>query len=235
MSMLIEWSHHQQYSTQGKDMKNIKKPAIIAGIVLAVVLCGALFFVLRTPGCTHPIKELRGELVGNSFVITTYDNNGQQTIQTSGKRISVSGNKVKTSGYTETGIAFEEWELSSVITITIDGHEIESCGDTCIFAEKGLKPDMDFTTPEFIESHGGSPFTITSLSYQLNQYKNFFGKRRVVVIKSQTGQPIVAYSGNNVYWEVETDLPKTTKLVIDNKALYIHRANFQIIDKKLLQ
>ena len=168
-------------------------------------------------------------------MITTYDNYGQQTMQTTGKRISVSGNKVKTSGYTETGIAFESWELSRVITITIDGYELESCGDTCIFAEKGLKPDMDFTTPEFIESHGGSPLTITSLSYQLNQYKNFFGKRRVVVIKSQTGQPIVAYSGNNVYWEVETDLPKTTKLVIDNKSLYIHRANFQIIDKNLLQ
>ena len=30
------------------------------------------------------------------------------------------------------------------------------------------------------------------------------------------------------------DLPKTTKLMIDGKALYIHRANFQIIDKSLL-
>ena len=157
-----------------------------------------------------------------------------ETMQTSGKRINVSGNKVKTSGYTETGVAFESWELSSVITITIDGREMESCGDTCIFAEKGLSPDLDFSAPEFIESHDDSPLSITSLSYKLNQYKNFFGKRRVVVIKSQTGQPIVAYSGNNVYWEVETDLPKTTKLMIDNKALYIHRANFQIIDRDLL-
>jgi hypothetical protein len=156
-------------------------------------------------------------------------------MKTSGRRVNVSGNKVKTSGYTETGVAFESWELSSVITITIDGREMETCGDTCIFAEKGLKPDLDFTTPEFIESHGGSPFTITSLSYTLNQYKNYFGKSRVVVIKSQTGQPIVAYSGNNVYWEVKTDLPKTTKLMIDNKALYIHRANFQIIDTRLLE
>lgn len=29
-------------------------------------------------------------------------------------------------------------------------------------------------------------------------------------------------------------LPKMTKLMIDNKVLYIHRANFQIIDKDLL-
>lgn len=69
----------------------------------------------------------------------------------------------------------------------------------------------------------------------LNKYKNMFGKARVVVIKSQLGQPIVAYSGEDVYWEIPDDLPKFTKLMIDGKALYIHRANFQIIDKSLLE
>ena len=43
------------------------------------------------------------------------------------------------------------------------------------------------------------------------------------------------YSGKNVYWEVSTNLPKTTKLMIDKKALYLHRANFQIIDNKLIK
>ena len=62
-----------------------------------------------------------------------------------------------------------------------------------------------------------------------------FGNGQVVVIQSQLGVPICAYSGNNVYWEVREDLPKTTKLMIDGHALYIHRANFQIIDKELLQ
>ena len=47
--------------------------------------------------------------------------------------------------------------------------------------------------------------------------------------------PIVAYSGEDVYWEIPDDLPKFTKLMIDGKALYIHRANFQIIDKSLLE
>ena len=46
---------------------------------------------------------------------------------------------------------------------------------------------------------------------------------------------IVAYSGEDVYWEIPDDLPKFTKLMIDGKALYIHRANFQIIDKSLLE
>ena len=55
-----------------------------------------------------------------------------------------------------------------------------------------------------------------------DRYKNMFGKARVVVIKSQLGQPIVAYSGADVYWEIPDDLPKFTKLMIDGKALYIH-------------
>ena len=69
----------------------------------------------------------------------------------------------------------------------------------------------------------------------VNKYKNAFGKPTVVVIQSQLGDPICAYSGDKVYWEVCEDLPKTTKLMVDGKALYIHRANFQIIDKELLQ
>lgn len=56
----------------------------------------------------------------------------------------------------------------------------------------------------------------------------------MVVIKSQLWKPITAYSGDDVYWEIPEDLPKMTKLMIDGKALYIHRANFQIIDKELL-
>ena len=215
-------------------MEKVKKYLIAGGVALVVALVCWIIIATQIPGCSNTLSELKGDLVGNSFVITTYDNFGEQTLQTTGRRVSLSGNKVKTSDYTEAGTAYESWELSSVITITIDGREMESCGDTCIFAEKGLSPDLDFSAPEFIESHDDSPLSITSLSYKLNQYKNFFGKRRVVVIKSQTGQPIVAYSGNNVYWEVETDLPKTTKLMIDNKALYIHRANFQIIDRDLL-
>ena len=135
--------------------------------------------------------------------------------------------------YDENGKVITGYELSSVITITIDGNEIESCGDTCIFVQKGLTPDVDFTT-ETIQS-SGSVLDITSLSAKLNQYKNKFGKARVVVIKSQLGNPIMAFSGDSVYWEIPEDLPKMTKLMIDGKALYIHRANFQIIDKELIE
>lgn len=182
----------------------------------------------------HPrSNDIKGSLIGNQYTIYTYDNFGNLVLETSGKKIDIAGNPVKNTSYDENGKVITGYELSSVITITIDGNEIESCGDTCIFVQKGLTPDVDFTT-ETIQS-SGSVLDITSLSAKLNQYKNKFGKARVVVIKSQLGNPIMAFSGDSVYWEIPEDLPKMTKLMIDGKALYIHRANFQIIDKELIE
>lgn len=104
-----------------------------------------------------------------------------------------------------------------------------------VFAEKGLTPDVDFKSPDVIDSTASGLSDNTAIAGVVNRYSNLFGKSRIVVIQSQMGDPICAYSGNEVYWKVCDDLPKTTKLMIDGKALYIHRANFQIIDKALLQ
>ena len=82
--------------------------------------------------------------------------------------------------------------------------------------------------------HGKNSDACLETGYVTKFYKNYFGKSRVVVIKSQLGQPITAYSGDEVYWSVPKKLPKMTKLMIDGKALYIHRANYQIIDTALL-
>src|SRR5699024_8091103 len=123
--------------------------------------------------------------------------------------------------------------LSSVVTITIDGHQLITCGDTCIFYENGLKPEYNFYIDR-IDSESEDIFDTAMIAGMVNSVKNYFGKPMVVVIKSQTGFPIYAFSGNDVYWEVPNNLPKFTKLFIDGKALYIHRANFQIIDKELL-
>ena len=124
--------------------------------------------------------------------------------------------------------------LSSVITINIDGSQIISCGDTMIFYEDGLVPDVNFEE-EDINSTADGILDNTIISGLVNKYKNYFGKPVVVVIKSQTGYPLYAFSGNKVYWEVPDNLPKFTKLTVDGKQLYIHRANFQIIDKDLLK
>lgn len=193
-----------------------------------------LFFLTGCGKLGSVINDIHGSLIGNNYTIYTYDNYGDQTLKTSGKKISITGNKTKNISYDSDGKATTGYDLSSVITITIDGKEIESCGDTCIFVQKGLVPEVDFSSEE-IDSSGSNGITDNAaIARKLNRYKNDFGKSRVVVIKSQLGQPIAAFSGDDVYWEIPDDLPKMTKLMVDGKALYIHRANYQIIDKDLL-
>lgn len=210
-------------------MKRIK--ALLATIICICVITGLT-------GCAANddyMNDVKGNLSGNSYTIYTYDNYGQKVMTTTGDKINIAGNKTKSKGYDSEGNETTSYDVSSVITILIDGKEIESCGDTCIFEQKGLKPEVDFTQENITSHSTGKISENTYIAGIVNYYKNYFGKSRVVVIKSQLGQPIAAYSGDEVFWKIPDDLPKMTKLMIDGKALYIHRANFQIIDKELLR
>ena len=203
--------------------------------VFSIITIVVMLFSLS--GCSmleSKINDLKGNLVGNGYDIYTYDNYGDKVMETSGDKISITGNKTETTSYDSDGSKITGYDLSSVITITIDGAEIQSCGDTCIFQQDGLNAEVNFTQEVIDSQTDGSLDENTAIARFVNLYKNMFGKSRVVVIKSQLGQPITAYSGDDVYWEIPDDLPKMTKLMIDGKALYIHRANFQIIDKALL-
>lgn len=207
--------------------KNVKK-------LTAVILM--MLMVFSISGCAildSKLNDIKGDMIGNSYTIRTYDNYGSIVMTTSGDRINIVGNPVETTSYSSDGEVITGYELSSVITINIDGEQIQSCGDTCIFEGNGLQPDAVFSQND-IYSYADSITDWTSITGVVNKYKNMFGKSRVVVIKSQLGQPITAYSGDKVYWEIPDDLPKMTKLMIDGKPLYIHRANFQIIDTELL-
>lgn len=205
-------------------MKKIKLTIIT--MLLAIGLTGCAEF-------ESDVNDLKGSITGNTYSCEFYTNSGVKTMTTYGTNIGLSENIVREHTYNSNDGWGYTQTLSSVITITIDGCEMESCGDTIIFAESGLKPDVDF----IIEDIYSQAYDFTDnvfIAKTLNEYKNSFGKSRVVVIKSQLGDLICAYSGDDVYWKVCEDLPKTTKLFIDGKALYIHRANFQIIDKELL-
>lgn len=207
--------------------KNIKK-------LTAVILM--MLMVFSISGCAildSKLNDIKGDLIGNSYTIRTYDNYGSIVMTATGDQINIVGNPVETTSYSSDGEVITGYELSSVITINIDGEQIQSCGDTCIFEGNGLQPDAVFSQND-IYSYADSITDLTSITGVVNKYKNMFGKSRVVVIKSQLGQPITAYSGDEVYWEIPDDLPKMTKLMIDGKPLYIHRANFQIIDTELL-
>ena len=175
--------------------------AIVALMAVALVGCD-------WAGFGSSINDLKGSIKGNTYECQFYSNSGELFMTAVGKNIHMSPNIV--NEYTYSGDTWERTEtMSSVITITIDGKQIESCGSTVLFVEEGLKPDVEFDTSDVhISSDANGIGDLTIVAETVNKYKNYFGKGTVVVIQSQLGDPICAFSGDDVYWEVSEDLPK---------------------------
>ena len=222
-----------------KIFKNETK-GFLFSILLVCLTIGVSLGLIQTVEASGIWARLFGieeKLTGKSYTCEFYSNTGNKFMTVSGEKVSIEGNKIKEYGVDSDGDLTKRYSLSSIITINIDGKQLESCGTTVIFAQKGLTPDISFDPEslEDVDSEADSFADNTYIANIVNKYKNFFGKPVVAVTQSQLGDPICAYSGDDVYWENCENLPTTTKLVIDKKVLYIHRANFQLIDMDLIK
>lgn len=201
---------------------------------LGVVLCLCLLTSLT--GCawfSNEMKNVKGELIGNHFTIDFYDNFGNKVVTMEGKKVGMKANYTKSKSVDSEGTTSTNYELSSVITMTIDGNQVAQTGNTVIFAEDGVKKLEDFNLPSDITTNGEG--TINIFDRNINNIKNALGTSKVIVVCSQLGVPIAVYGGEDVYWEIPDDLPKTTKLNVDGLALYIHRANYILLDSEMIK
>lgn len=165
-------------------------------------------------------KEIKGEFVGNEFTVSLWDNNGNHIMSIDADKVGMHSN------------ANPNEQSYSVIINTIDGQNMTQSGNTVIYAEKGLVPVKEFDLPENITSQGGNANIIDR---DITHFKNMVGAPKTVIISSQLGVPIAIYQGDSVYYKpCGNNLPKTTLINIDGKALYIHRANYIIIDTSLI-
>lgn len=225
----------------------MKKKILNVMIVLSMVLCLA--------GCdvdtATTVNQAEDNSVSLTYTADFYDNFGGRWLSVDGKSFSISPNKVKTYSWDSDGSWISSYEMSSVMSIEIDGNKIESCGSTVIFSDSRLeKCDIDFEE-EISTDEAGNTSQNSSISqpsdiriddwFRIQHWwmgqKNLNNKEqgsRLVVIQSQLGNPICVYSGNEVSWDIPKNLPKTTMVTIDGKVLYIHRANFSIIDMYLI-
>ncbi|MBC8587024.1 DUF5052 family protein [Paratissierella segnis] len=194
-------------------------------IIFAIIVILASF-----SGCAK-IKDFiavkKGELIGGHYIINVYDNYANKTLTVDGKKITV-GILENNDGDDSSSEGFD----SSVLEITINGKQMIQVGNTVIFAEDGLDMIEDFDMPEEITIDNGGGFV--PIDRFVNNIKNKIGKSKTIIISSQLGIPIGVYQGNSVYITVPKDLPKMTRLNIDGKSLYIHRANYVILDSNLL-
>ena len=208
-------------------MKSKRKYFMVLLLVVAVAF--------NMTGCAwldSEIADMKGELIGNSFDVSIYDNFGTNILNIHGDKVQVNNNVVEVKSVDSDGTWSTTYEMSSVTSNTIDGSNMEQVGNTVIYAEKGLNKITDFELPTDITTSGG---TFNLLDRNINSIKNIIGTSKVVVISSQLGVPISVYGGEKVYYEIPDDLPKFTKLSIDGKALYINRANYIILDTKMIE
>ncbi len=201
-------------------MKNNKKVIIAVLMILTLALSGCSAILDR-------ISVLRGDLIGNKFEISVYDHYANKTLELNGSKITV-GLLENDANIDPESPGFE----SSVLEITVNGREMIQVGNTVIFAEQGLDMVKDYNTPSNIDVSGGGGFV--PLDRLINDLRNQIGKEKTIIISSQMGIPLGVYQGENVYITVPEDLPKMTRLNIDGKSLYIHRANYVILDTDLM-
>ncbi len=211
-----------------KKQKTIFKSLIllVVTVSIAVSLCSCEAFMAK-------IKKLKGDLIGIAFTYYEYDSYGNLNFTVTGNKITMEGVRTKSTGYDSSGNIVTTYELSSVVNITVDGSQHVACGSSLIFEEEGLN-QVEVDIPEYLGSNKTGFSTNTAVASWLNSIKNTIGKSKVVIIKSELGYPLAIYQGDSVYWEVADDLPKTTRISIDGKALYIHRVEFDIVDTELL-
>lgn len=182
-----------------------------------------------------------------TYTAEFYRNSGNMWLAVEGSNFDISPNKTKNYMFDTSGNWTYEWETSSVVSIEIDGHNIENCGSTVLFYDNRLeKLDMEIPTEVILNDNGnGSIDTPNSFMFsdywRLNYWwitNNQANKKiasRMVLIQSQEGDPICMFSGDAVSWKVSKNLPKTTEIEIDGMMVYIHRANFAIIDTSIFE
>jgi hypothetical protein len=204
-------------------MKGKFKLAILAGTIVILIVSGI--------GCAKLndwIGKIKGDLVGQHFTISTYDDYGNKTLTIDGKKVSV-GLLQNSENFDKKTDAFK----SEVLEVTINGNQMFQVGNTMIFAEDGVDMVKDYQIPENIEVNKGGG--LVSIDRFVNKIKNDIGKKKTIIVSSQMGIPIGVYQGNDVFVTVPEDLPKMTRLNIDGKALYIHRANYTILDSNMIK
>lgn len=223
-------------------------------------ICFMMLFavVLGLCACSLPETTVVATAAANegedqklSFMAEFYDNEGQMWMNVEGTTFNIKANRIKEYAYDTDGVWTYSYATSSIVSIDIDGKDIESCGSTVIFYDTRLmKHDMELPT-DTIMSDGGGNASISTPSdgygaylvdawnlrmwywYNAKDLQNDEVGSRIVVVQSQEGDPICMFSGESVSWTVSKNLPKTTEICIDGKMLYIHRANFAIIDTDL--
>jgi hypothetical protein len=182
-------------------------------------------------GCNflgNEIGKMEEALKGRDVIVQTYDENSNVIDKVEGSSVSISPD----GKFDLTDSEGTTTEKSSVLNITVGGKEMVHVGSSLIMNEKGLTNVFEeYSKTVDIENLGRS---IPFVNRMVNDMKNLTkGKSVVILIRSQSGQPLATFVGDNVSY-FATDVDKSTGILIDGKYLFIYRCDYTIYETDLL-
>ena len=196
------------------------------------LLVPVMILALLLSGCNlleQSFSDIKSAFKGREAVIQTYDEESNIIDRVTGKSIDISPeNKFAISDSEGKTV-----EKSAVINLTVGGKSMLHVGSSLIMREQGLVDVFDeYAKTVDITSHDRSvPF----VNRMVNEMKNLTtGQRFLIMIRSQTGKPLATFVGNDVSY-FSTKIDKSTMFRIDNKALFVYRCDYTIIDLSLLK
>jgi hypothetical protein len=200
----------------------MKKWTFIA-IILAstVVLTGCNWLEIK-------FGNLKEEFIGRELTIQTYDENSQLIDRVAGKSVSIEADEE----FSLKDVDGNTVEKSAVLNITVGGKQMLHVGSSLIAYEDGLVDMFDTYSKQIdLESFDRSvPF----INRMVNDLANMTtGKDKIVLIRSQSGQPLATFAGEDVSYYA-TEMDKSTGLLIDGHYLFIYRCDYTIYDLSLL-
>lgn len=195
------------------------------------ILALIVIVTLSLSGCnlfSNELGELNEALKGREVIIQTYDEESSIIDKVEGKSVSIASDKT----FEITDSEGNTVDKSSVINLTVGGNEVLHVGSSLILHEKELEDVFaQYAQRVNIENNDRSvPF----INRMVNDMKNMTtGKTKILLVRSQSGQPLATFAGNDVSY-FATDVDKSTSFLIDGHYLFIYRCDYTIYDSELL-
>ena len=197
------------------------------GVFISVILCATIVL----SGCNWlemKFGNIKEQFVGRELTIQTYDENSQLIDRVQGKSVSIEADDNFSLKDTDGNTV----EKSSVLNITVGGKQMLHVGSSLIAYEDGLEDLFDIYSQQVDLSNFDR--SVPFINRMVNDLANYTtGKDKVVLIRSQSGQPLATFAGEDVSYYA-TEMDKSTGLLIDGHYLFIYRCDYTIYDTSLL-
>lgn len=191
-------------------------------LVMTFILVGLTVTLSGCQMIDNFTSNFRQQTYGLPMTVQTYDASAQKIDDIHGKSLSIT----RDTKFDQANSDGETTKKSSVLDLTLGGQQITHVGSSLIAYQDGLTNVLDkYPKREKITNNDASvPF----MNRFVNRYQNAFsGANKVILIRSQLGQPLATFAGNTVSYQ-STKVPSSTALLIDGKRLFVYRCDYTI-------